>query len=260
MKNIAWLKAPAILASMNETDVLLLTVFTLAFLIGYIKGILKTILGPISLFLGTILAWVIYVKYNNMALSLVAGLFGPCVVRIFLSLLCKAFISTFTADEGKEMSSLSRMFGGVFSVIWSGSLFTIFILLITAIPLKVQKLETVQTNIRDSKIITTLSGFLHIQDKNPVEALTNIAEILKDPEKAEMARETPGYKNLVSTPTIKDLLRDKETLRQIEEKDFAALLKNEKIKNLINDPDAMDKIFEFQKDLMTTSLKTNNPT
>lgn len=238
---------------MNETDIVLLTVFSLAFFAGYLKGLLKTILGPISLFLGTIVAWFVHIQYNNIPLSLVVGLFGPFVIRLFLSLICKAFIKTFTADEGKNMSTLSRVLGGFFSIMWSGSLFTIFILLLTVVPIKINQVTNIQTNIKESEIISYLSSLLNVKNENPITALTNIADIIKNPEHAKAARETQGYKELTKTPTVKDIMRDKETLKQIEEKNVPALLKNEKIQNLLKDPDAIEKIFAFQKELMSLS-------
>ena len=245
---------------MNETDFALATVYTIAFLIGYLKGIFKTILGPISLFLGTIISYIVYANNKNIVLALVIGLFGPFVIRLILTLLCKAFIETFSSDENKEMSSLSRVFGGIFSILWSGTLFTIFILLVTLIPLKFDAIVNIQDNIKSSKIVKFLGEFIRINDQDPVTAISNISDILKDPEKAEKARQTSSYKELVRDSSIRDLLRDKEVMKQIEEKDFAKLLQNKKVIALMEDPEAIKKIFAFQQELIEGSSSSTEQT
>lgn len=238
---------------MNETDITLLTVYGIAFLIGYLKGILKTILGPISLFLGTIVSYALYSTNQNIILALVVGLFGPFIIRIVLSLLCKALIKTFQSEEKIEISSISRILGGLFSITWSGGLFTIFVLLITLIPFKFNAINKIHSNIKNSQIITFLKNTIKVNDKGPIQALTNISEILRDPEKIEQAQQTKSYKTVLKDPSIKDLLKDEETLKQLEEKDIAGLIKNEKIQALLKDPDALNKLFDFQKELISGS-------
>ncbi len=243
---------------MNETDFILATVFTIAFLRGALKGFLKTLLGPISLFLGTAISYYIYMVNGNIVLALIIGLFGPFIIHIALGLFAKMFFKAFTSEE-KELSNLSRICGGVFSVIWSGTLFLIFILLITLIPLKMAAVTTVQNNIKASKIIQWISEFIPADNKDPVKAISNISQVLQNPQKAEQARQTKSYKNLMKDSSVRDLLSDKETLRQIEEKDFVSLLKNPKIQALMQDPDAMQKLFDFQKELIANASNAKKP-
>jgi membrane protein required for colicin V production len=239
---------------MNPTDITLLCIFILAYFNGWLKGFLKTILGPVSLIIGSVIAHYMYTHGQNIALALTVGFFGPFVIKIVLGIILKTIIKTFQKEDNEKLSSISRLLGGILSLIWGGSLCLILTLLITFIPLKVASLEKVQNSIKSSYSYQTLSDKLNLDEKDPIKVLSNISEVINNPKKSNKLRESKQYENLMNTDSFKNLMNDPETLAQIENNNITQLLKNPKVRDLISGPNALQKLMEFQKELINTSM------
>ena len=139
---------------MNITDFVIIAVFSLAFLRGWTKGIFQVLLGPISLAVAWSLSYYILKTYNNTALVITLGIFGPFIIYLIIKIFIKFLISSTLNKKGPLI--LSRLIGASLSLAWYGTFFTLLLIITLVLPIKQKQLIRIQNNIKHSQTFSLI--------------------------------------------------------------------------------------------------------
>ena len=230
-------------------DAIVLVLLILFFARGMINGALRTLLGPISLALGTAAAYLYYQQTHNGLISLGIGILGPFVIRILLSIGLN-----FWQQAGGNPSMASRIAGGMLGVIYSGSLLALTIILITVLPFDFPWIKSIKKNILASRsyaFIHQISGNLF-----PASA-SKTANAPGGPEKT--LESTDEFQEVINDEEMKNLMQDPEVQKNVEEKNFAPLIVNPKFQSLLNNKALIQKLIALQKKMIELNVPTANP-
>ncbi len=233
-------------------DYIILGLLVIFFIMGWQKGLLRTLLGPISLIVGSIVGYIYYQKTGNLVISLLISIVGPFIMNIACGLLINAAKKSQANQEDAPI--LGRFLGGILSLLWSGSILILTILLIGLIPGKTPWLEKIQKAINTSHTYTFI--YEKFKEKIPsVENIKNLNTAIQDPERIKDLQSTEEFQTVFNSDVIKQLYSDEETAKQLQEKDMGKLLTNPKVQSavqaIINDPELLKKFMSLQEKIIT---------
>ena len=179
----------------STTDYIVFGLLLFYFFRGYSLGLLRTLLGPISLFLGTVASFIYYIKTSNVLISLVIGIVGPVAINILLSLILK-FSKKISPDQ-KSFFSLRRLLAGLINASWYGAIIAITLVLLVIIPYPVKWFQRTQDDIVSSISYRVL---YQLFPKNMITAKKQIdmsLKLLHDPSVAEKIENTQEYRDFI---------------------------------------------------------------
>lgn len=235
---------------MNIADLIIYGCLLFYFIRGFKNGFLRTLLSPIAMIAGSVLAYIYYQQTHDFLKSLILSVLAPFVITLILRLILK--IWEHTGSKKSALGTFSRLGGGLLGVAWSGLWFVLVVILVGLLPLGDSKsqLKSVQNTILSSFFFARINEW--IGDKIPTNSLgvEKITEVLEDPERYESLRETPEYEDLMGDENLQALLADKKTMEQIEKKDITGLLQNPKFQTLMQDEEILKKAMALHGKLM----------
>jgi len=234
------------------TDFIILGALLFFFIRGWYKGILKTLLAPISLVVGCLLGFLHYRQTQNIAVSLSICVLSPFALRILVSLILKLWDKAVNKD--KPLSMPSRVFGSIFGVLWSGSYLVLMLVLIGFIPLNVAWFEKIQNDVLASKSYTTIHRFMDKKTPSFSSRMKNISAIMENPAKLQHFQSTKEFETLIKDDTLKEIFADEELAEQIRNKDYGKLLANPKMQTIMQDEQLLEKIFALNRKIIEESL------
>jgi len=232
---------------MNIADIIIYGCLLFYFVRGFSNGILRTLLSPIALIVGTVLSYIYYQQTHDFLKSLMLSVLGPFLVSIILGIILRIYENT--GKKKGAIGPISRFGGGLLALSWSGLWFILLVLLVTMLP--IPKLQSVQKVILASYFYSRVNDL--IGDKLPGSSplgVEKISEVLEDPERLESLKETPEYDELMNEESLQTVLSDKKTMDQIQKKDVAQLLQNPKFQAVLQDKDILKKVMALHAKLM----------
>jgi len=243
---------------MNTVDLIVLIVGLFYFIRGWMKGFLRTIFGPISLIIGSIVSYLYFKQSGNVFVSILIGLILPFILNFGLSLLINIWRKA--TDEDDDFFTIGRLLGGIFSFIWGVSLATLIVLLIVLTPLQISWLKSLQHQIKQSQYYSLLDRYFTLEKTNDQIGLNTLQEILNDPVKIQRFQETQTFRELVNDEKLKNIFSDQETLNNLKNNNIGALLKNPEFVKLISDEEFRTKILSAYQEILKMEKTGNNGT
>ena len=228
------------------TDGIILVVAIFSFWSGWQKGLMRTLLGPLSLLIGTIASYLYYSFTHKVLNSLLIGLIGPIVLNIILSLLLSVWNKT--VDNNQKTTRLSRVAGGFLNILWTGGLIVLVLILIVMIPPHVFGLEMIKADLNRSAAYCLIRQFM--KDKVPASNTMENTLNVFNPAQLKTIQDTPEYKTLMADEKIQSILSNEETMQQIRRKNIAKLLANPEFLKLFQDEQLMKKILDMNLRLL----------
>ncbi len=207
---------------MTTIDWILLSTISLFIISGFIKGFLSTIVGPFSLLTSLILCWLFFTLTKNIALTIIIGFLIPIIIGILIRLLTKIF----TQDNAHEISFISRLTGGLFSLVWGGSLLIGVLILFSIIPWPI---KTIQEAIKKS---------------------FSYQFLLKQPSFNSFLNQ---FNTETNDQNLETLLDDPYIINALKEKDISSLLSHPSIQKIQTNPQ------KILKTLQSKIEQTNQP-
>ena len=219
---------------MTDTITLILSIFFL--LSGASRGILGSLLIPVSIILATILSVVFYNDTNNLTISLIIGLLGPILVHLLLKIIIKLLCKALNIEI--KPSFLSRLGGSVISLAWGWVFIVISLILIAALP----PWGGAMTALHDD-VVKSASYFFA---KPWGERLFNTPQESTPTVTNKSLTTNTNADSLAQDPRFQEILKDPEIQKEINEHDIISLMRNPKMmeltREIINDPAAMKRI------------------
>ncbi len=234
------------------TDSIMLAALLYFFYRGWRKGALRTLLGPITLIAGFCAAFIYYQQTRNIPISLLICFLGPIALKIFISLMLKIWDKA--TDKKVPLSIFSRLFGSLFSILWSGSYIVLFIISIGLLPMRFGWLEKIQDDVAASKSYTIIDQFMKSWIPATSGDIKKLTAIFQNPDKLQQFQSTKEFKALMTDDNLKEIFSDKEIVEQLQNKDYGKLLTNPKIQSIFQNEQVLKKMFALNKKIMTERL------
>jgi len=233
---------------MNIIDLIVIILLSFYFFTGLRKGFIRTLVGPLALIIGTIVAIVYYLQTENFLWALLISILAPLALNLCLLITLKVLHKTFKRDS--KMSLFSRFAGGTLAALWSGAWIILTLIFLVITPCEWSWFDKLQDNILDSNTYTVIRKVIGDKIPNASMNVQEISEMLQNPKKFKVLRGTDEYKELERDPVIRDLLSSKETMDQIKNQNIPKLLSNPKFKALLSDKNLIKKVFNLHKKLL----------
>ena len=165
------------------TDYITAAILLYLFYKGWRKGFLKTLLGPISLVIGCIMAFVYYQRTHNITTSLLICFFSPFVLKFLASIFLKLWHKA--VNNNDPLSTSSRLMGSGISILWGGSYFVILYIMIAMVPLRIPWFEKIQSDVTSSHSYAFIEHWVINKIPGASLDIKKITELLEDPSKLE---------------------------------------------------------------------------
>jgi len=218
-------------------------------------GFLRTLLGPISLIIGTILAYLYYAKEGSLVFTLLISILAPFIINFLLIIILKAWNKALNKD--KSLSLMSRLTAGTMSIIWSGIWITLTLTFLIIAPIELAWYKNLRKDVLESKTYYLVDKVIGNKITGSARNLNQVTNIFKDPQRLKKLSSTEEYRELISDKKIQALLSDNETLAQIENQEISKLISNSKIQDLMKDKEVLKKIFALHGKMMKINGETN---
>ena len=221
----------------NLTDIVVLLFLVYFFFSGWFRGLAKTLIGPSSLIIGSLIAAGYYYFSKNFLASLFLSIVLPIILWFIFSFIFKIWKKN-NSDDKKSIFILERMWAAIINLLWSGAWLIITLIFLTTLPTKPGWLEKIQFQITYSKtysLITKLSS-------NKLDLKKGI-DRMKDPAVIKKIEKSPEFQSLVQDQKIQTLLNDPEIVPLIQNKDYLKLMNNPKMQAILKDKDLLEKFF-----------------
>ncbi len=234
------------MSSMTDSIVLALTFYFLYR--GWSQGLLRTLIGPIALSLGCLMAVIHYSQNHNIIMAFGISIVAPMVLNLLLSFALTVWQKTANADQ--PVSPASRAWGAGLCALWGGINILLIIVLAALIPSNASWIENVRQDIFNSRTYSLVDQWTkHLVPKKSID-IRAVSQTLKDPGQIQRLQSSAEYKAVWDDKTIQTLLADEEAMRDIRDKNFAKLMTNPKMQALMKDPELVKKILDMNIKIM----------
>jgi uncharacterized membrane protein len=223
---------------LSYIDILLLLSFTVFFARGWQKGLLLSVMGPISLIIGCFLAYINFQTTKNMVSSMLISLIAPIGLNFGFSMFLKLWMNP-NADS-KPSFSVNRLLGGLLGVLWSGGMLIISLILMSVAP-PWGVMKSLQEVLNDSKIYATIQNKFVNKETASALDLQKTLQLFQDEEKLEALQSTDEFQDFIQDPKIRALLMDEESVKQMQNKDMVGLLQNPQLMDILQDKKTLAK-------------------
>lgn len=232
----------------NLTDYIVIAALLLFAYTGSRQGFLKTIFGPVSIVLGTILCTLYYNMTRHFLYSLAIATFSPLLIQ-FLFRLSLKFWNKLTKQDA-DISTKSKVLGALCNLFWSGSLLALMLILIAVVPHSLKWFAPVQEDVLKSKTYYFLNFLTGNRLPKGAEQIQKTLFVFQDKEKLTRLQSQPEFQKLMEDDKIQSLLSDAKTLKQIQEKDLTGLLSNPRVGEILADKETLEKLYKINKLLL----------
>ena len=227
------------------TDYIVLFVLFISFLLGFLNGFFKTVIGPISIILGWIIGVTFYYKTDRLITSLIISIAIPIIIKVLFFFFYRP--KKQRKNAVKKFYLVGRLAGGSFSLFWYGSITCLLLVIITLLPIEKNWYKTIKDSVTQSTSYSLINRIAGDKIKEFSQNNTNIFEIFQNEETLEKTKDTSEFKDIMNHKKIKALFKDEESVKQLEDKDFASLISNPKIMEIIKDNALIKKFLSLNK-------------
>ncbi len=235
---------------MTVTDSITFILSFILMLRGASRGVLRSLTGPFSILIATIVSIIYFQKTQNMFISLMIGLIGPLVLGIFFNILLK--IGAAATGEVKHPTMPSRLAGAMLTLIW-GWVFIIFtLILLMVIPDVSGTMAAVRKDVSRSISFKVVKPF---EDRFFASAQKYTSASSGESSGADV-------RALAEDPRFQQVLQDPEIKKDIDAHDLGRLMSNPKmmdlVKQIMADPKTMKKVLALYQS-QTQDQSPKNP-
>ncbi len=225
---------------------------------GWRQGTARTLIGPLSLILNLLVAYVYFKKCHNITGFLLIMLLGPMVLAGILILCVDAWHKNI--DRSLPPSTASRFFGSTFNLFWGAGITMSALITIAILPANILKTDVVKQNVLHSYSYLLTERF--VKNKIPfINDTEAVLEVSQNENKIRRMQSSEEFMDLYRDPKIQGILSDKEMMEQIKNKDIVNLFSNPKFLALWQDAELAKKILKIQANIVADKAyeKAANP-
>jgi len=229
----------------TTTDLVVLLLLIFYIYRGWRKGILRSLIGPVSLVICGMIAMIHYDLNENMITSLSIAVGGAFILTILLSVVLSLMRLTVDKEYRDYVFWGSRLLGSIFNLVWKGALLGFFLIALSLIPSNLFGLQKAHDDIVGSfsySVAHRLTSSI-----KPTKELMETFDLINDSHYMDKLAETDEYEQLMNDEKIQELREDPEIAKMMDEKNISGLMSNPKIIEMLQDDEFMLKINELSR-------------
>ena len=229
----------------NVIDLIVVCLILYYLFRGWSKGFVGSLIGPISLLLGAGISYMYFRQSQQMLTSAIISVFAPILIHITLSVVTN--VSTYGMGKKPDPSLISSLFGSMISVVWSGGILIMLMLMLMVLPAQLESIGSIQERLTVSKsyqLVNKLTGNFSIYSSIPVQTFMGV---LENPDQMALIAESEEYKAFISDDRIKALVHDEEIQQYVKDRNIAKMLADKRTMDILKDEDLLSKIFAVQR-------------
>lgn len=243
---------------MTATDYIVIGCLIYFFFLGWHKGFLRIIFGPIALTICCIIGLIYFKITQDLIKSLLISILGPIVLNLIFLFALKTWRKATNQEKGVPAFSLGRLAGATCCLFWRGTLLILTAILLTLIPFSGVGLGHIKTDIASSKTYQITNKFFKQDQFQGSLDITSLQKTLQDPEKLKRIEQTQEYKDIMEDSRVQALLNDENVIKMIEKNNFVGLMENQNLKAIIEDKELLQKFLAFNKRLLEEKSKPSS--
>jgi hypothetical protein len=247
-------------------DIFLLLFLFYFFLIGWHKGIVRLLLGPLAFGLASAIAGLYFLQTNQFIYSFVILILGFFI----LSLLLSKGLSLWNKSvcEGRPSWLPSKVLGASVASLWAGLFLTTILVIISILPNSIPLISKPKKAVLNSSTYAFINDHIlkHIISQNKLKQVAALLSfsaedqspgLLKDQD-IEKIQASEEFQALQDNKDIQNILEDEQLIKNIEDKNFTAVLQSPHIRALLQNKAAMKDLqglyLRFFKDNFSTQM------
>ena len=201
---------------------------------GASRGLMRSLLGPFSMIVATIMAIVYYQATQDMVVSLLIGLFGPILLHLILKFLLNTFAKA--TNTNIRPGFLSSLGGAILTLTWGWVFVVLTLTLLPLLPARGATLTVLHNDITNSFSYKITAPWV----EKFIPALKGMS-----PDTKNVASKSDAQ-SLAQDPRFQEILQDPEVQKDINDHDFTKLLSNPKMmaltQKIMSDPEMLKKV------------------
>lgn len=233
-------------------DKIIIVLLCLFFLTGWLRGFLKSLIGPASFLFCFISAVIFYDLNRNILMATFIATIGTIALTITLNILLMASLTTVNKEFRGKAFLVSRILGSVINILWQGNIMFVTIILLSALPIHNEKFVTLQNQAAESKILAHYYQRMIYPD-NRLTAITTSLAMMRDPQKMQIIASTPEFAAFYADPKVQDFVNDPQVMSAMETQNSLKLIQSASLRALVTDDTAM---YQFTR--LTTTIYRRN--
>ena len=166
---------------LNTTDVCMLVVIIISFSLGWKNGLLRSLIGPISFVIFSIIGIIYFDLTQNLPMALIITSAGSIGLSFIVTIALIFGRSTVKKNLRKYVFIGSRILGSIASVLWKGILALIIFFVIALLPSNDSKLSEIQADISQSETFRLANQYI-ISQAPPVRNIFLVLAVFQHPE------------------------------------------------------------------------------
>jgi len=226
---------------MNGFDTFYIFALFLFFGVGLVKGLLRSLIGPICLVFWSIIGVLNFDLGNNIVSAVGIALAGSFISSVFLQFLFFLGKRSIQKQHRYYVFWLSRLLGGIVNAGWNGLLIAFLAVFLSLMPENFMGLASVQTNIAESRSYKKFYDYL-ISPLPLIKHVKVTISLFQDRALLQQYRSTKEYQTVFSDPKVKFLLQDPDIMEKMHSEDAVFLLGHPRVQELLKDEALMTNI------------------
>lgn len=235
-------------------DKIILAFLAFFFLSGFIRGFLKSLIGPIAFFFCLVAAIISFDVNRNMITSVFIATAGTLALAIVLNIFLMIILSRVDKEIRGRVFPVSRLLGSLINVAWQGNIMFLTIILLSTLPLQADQLDVLRQQIPQSKYMGYYFDKVINQD-NRLKAIVASLSAMRDPEQIQMFVSTREFNDFRNEPKFQKFVNDPEVTDAIKNKDIKKLAQCEALRSLLTDDNAMYSLSKLAVLVYETNLR-----
>lgn len=219
-------------------DKIIIAVLFFFFLSGWVRGFLKSLIGPVSFVCCFISAIIFYDLNRNLLVSVLIATAGTLAMAITLNVMLILAMTTVNKEFRGKTFFVSRILGSFINIFWQGNIFFMILIIFSMLPIKNEKFENFQGQISISRIVAYYQEKI-VNPDNRIKAVVSSLETLRDPDQLKMITNTPEFSTFYKDPKVQKFLNDPQVIDALAAQDSLKLIQNPSLRELITDDNAM---------------------
>jgi len=234
-------------------DKIILVFVAVFFLSGWLKGFLRSLVGPVAFICCFLSAVIFYDLNQNILMAAVIMFAGTIALALCLSLLLWISLRSINKEYRGKIFLLSRICGATTNVAWQANILFFGIIFFSLCPLEEGALTTLQRQVSESTMVSYYKTKIVNQDVR-LQALVASLESLRDPQQVQAIAQTDKYKAFQNDPNVQAFIHDPELQKALADNDSLKILKSPSLRKLVTDDGSMSTFTKLTEMVYTRKL------
>jgi len=212
---------------------------------GLQKGFFSYLMEFLLVFVCVLGSWLYYKETHNLLYSLIILFLSPIILASIFKFLFHVNMEKAQHIKSPTISHLNNIAGGTIGFSWGVLWLVVISLVVNLIPLDKPVFLKLKDNVSNSYVLRFVKTIIPFKEVFVLDKLNSLGEIMRDPNALANLRQIPSFLVFMEDKKIQDFMKDRNALRQLQEKKILSLLDNSKFKAILEDAKVLKKFTQI---------------